>query len=107
MLIGAHQNDTAPSTTAPASAHDGAVTLPAKHVRWDYQIGGAYHPPTGVHVVSRSHEDAPAPGVYLNAFQAQEHAEGGWDSDLLLRDAGGNRYGMPDSRGVRPPTERI
>ncbi|MFJ8107207.1 endo alpha-1,4 polygalactosaminidase [Streptomyces sp. NPDC096132] len=113
---GAHQNDSSQSPTAAgsvsasASASEGvsapasasasasavaaAVTLPPKHVRWDYQIGGAYALPSGVRVVSRSHEDEPAPGVYnicnFNAFQAQENAEGDWDSDLLLRDAGGN-----------------
>ncbi|CAM5472065.1 endo alpha-1,4 polygalactosaminidase [Streptomyces aurantiogriseus] len=89
--MGAHETNTSQSPTDPAPAPAAAVTLPPKHVLWDYQIGGAYAPPTGVRVVSRDHEDAPAPGVYnicnLNAFQAQEHAEGDWDSDLLLRDA--------------------
>ena len=82
---------TAQSPTAPASA--ATVTPPPKHVRWDYQIGGAYTPGPRVQVVSRSHEMAPAPGVYnicnINAFQAQEGAEGEWDADLLLRDADG------------------
>ncbi|MFJ2827427.1 endo alpha-1,4 polygalactosaminidase [Streptomyces sp. NPDC087263] len=85
------ENDTSRPPTTPAAAP--AVTPPPKHVRWDYQVGGAYTPPTGVQVVSRSHEDAPAPGVYnicnFNAFQAQEDAEGDWDPDLLLRDANG------------------
>ncbi|WP_416977507.1 endo alpha-1,4 polygalactosaminidase [Streptomyces sp. T028] len=84
---------TAPSPSASASAAT-AVTPPPKHVPWDYQIGGAYTPAAGVKVVSRSHESAPAPGVYnicnINAFQAQEGAEGEWDPDLLLRDAAGN-----------------
>ncbi|MEU1513485.1 endo alpha-1,4 polygalactosaminidase [Streptomyces sp. NPDC005811] len=86
----------APSPSASAStsaAAVAAVTLPPKHVPWDYQIGGAYPPPAGVKVVSRSHESAPAPGVYticnINAFQAQQGAEGDWDADLLLRDADG------------------
>ncbi|OAH16111.1 endo alpha-1,4 polygalactosaminidase [Streptomyces jeddahensis] len=95
---GSHQNSASPSPDAspPASAPASAATVtpPPQHVRWDYQIGGAYTPPTGVQVVSRSFEDAPAPGVYnicnLNAFQAQEDAEGDWDSDLLLRDANGD-----------------
>lgn len=103
---GLHQNNTSQSptappsvsasasTSAPAPASAARVTPPPKRVRWDYQIGGAYSLPTGVRVVSRSHEDAPAPGVYnicyLNAFQAQPHAEGAWDSDLLLRDANGD-----------------
>ncbi|GCB47472.1 hypothetical protein SNL152K_4777 [Streptomyces sp. NL15-2K] len=95
---GTHQNDssqsptTSASASAPASA--AAVTPPPKHVRWDYQIGGAYTLPTGVQVVSRSHEDPPAPGAYnicnFNALQAQENAEYDWDSDLLLRDANGD-----------------
>ncbi|WP_280887720.1 endo alpha-1,4 polygalactosaminidase [Streptomyces sp. LBL] len=81
----------APAFTPSAAA--ATVTPPPKHVGWDYQIGGGYTPPTGVKVVSRSHEDVPAPGMYnvcyINALQAQENAEGDWDSDLLLRDSGG------------------
>ncbi|WP_425245077.1 endo alpha-1,4 polygalactosaminidase [Streptomyces sp. NEAU-NA10] len=106
MQTGSHEDDTsqpstaptptasassAPASTTPASA--ATVTLPPKHVPWDYQIGGAYAPAAGVQVVSRSHESAPAPGVYnicnVNAFQAQQGAEDDWARDLLLRDAGG------------------
>jgi serine/threonine protein kinase len=98
VRTGSHQNSASqsPTASAPASAPASAATVtpPPKHVRWDYQIGGAYTPPTGVQVVSRSFEDAPAPGLYnicnFNAFQAQEDAEGDWDSDLLLRDASGD-----------------
>jgi hypothetical protein len=79
------------TSTAGASPH--SVTLPPAHADFDYQIGGAYTPPAGVSVVSRDHEDTPAAGLYnicyVNAFQAQEGAEGDWDSDLLLRDADG------------------
>jgi hypothetical protein len=106
MRTGASPSNASPSPTAPASGGAGstarstgvpgsaaAVTPPPKHVRWDYQIGGAYAPGSGVRVVSRSHESAPAPGLYnicnINAFQAQEGAEGEWDSDLLLRNTGG------------------
>jgi serine/threonine protein kinase len=105
---GSHQNESPQPPTAPtsapasaptpasasASASAATVTPPPKHVRWDYQIGGAYALPTDVQVVSRSHEDTPAPGAYnicnFNAFQAQENAEKDWDSDLLLRDADGD-----------------
>ncbi|MFI6334336.1 endo alpha-1,4 polygalactosaminidase [Streptomyces sp. NPDC050535] len=89
---------TAPSTgssagSSPSSANAAAVTLPPKHVRWDYQIGGAYPPPAGVRVVSRDWQDSPAPGVYnicnVNAFLVQEGAADEWDSDLLLRDDAG------------------
>ncbi|WP_405725358.1 endo alpha-1,4 polygalactosaminidase [Streptomyces sp. NBC_01537] len=97
VRTGSHQNNTSQSSTAPASTvptSAATVTPPPKHVRWDYQVGGAYTPPTGVQVVSRSHEDPAAPGVYnicnINAFQAQEDAEGDWDPDLLLRDANGD-----------------
>jgi len=103
VKIGSDQNNTSQSPIPPASAGSASpgstpasaakVTLPPKHVRWDYQIGGVYPLPTGVRVVSRSHEDAPAPGVYnicnINAFQAQEGEEGDWGSDLLLSDAKG------------------
>ncbi len=79
---------------APTPAAASAVTVPPKHARWDYQIGGAYPLPAGVRVVSRSHEDPPAPGAYnicnFNALQVQEGAEGDWASDLLLRDAQGD-----------------
>ncbi|MEU1177009.1 endo alpha-1,4 polygalactosaminidase [Streptomyces sp. NPDC005820] len=86
-------SSSSPTPSASPSASGVAVTPPPKHVRWDYQIGGAYAPAPGVKVVSRSHESAPAAGVYnicnINAFQAQEGAEGDWDADLLLRDADG------------------
>ncbi|MFJ8361930.1 endo alpha-1,4 polygalactosaminidase [Streptomyces sp. NPDC093984] len=102
VKLGSHHNNTSQSSnvsasasaSAPASASAGTVALPPKHVRWDYQIGGAYALPAGVQVVSRSHEDTPAPGAYnicnVNAFQAQKDAERDWDSDLLLRDAKGS-----------------
>ncbi|MFF0511317.1 endo alpha-1,4 polygalactosaminidase [Streptomyces sp. NPDC004250] len=67
---------------------------PPAHADFDYQIGGAYTPPSGVQVVSRDHTASPAAGLYnicyVNAFQAQRGAEDEWDDDLLLRDAGGD-----------------
>ncbi|MFF4014112.1 endo alpha-1,4 polygalactosaminidase [Streptomyces sp. NPDC001843] len=81
-----------PSASAPVPA--AKVTLPPKHVRWDYQIGGAYAPSAGVRVVSRDHGSEPAPGVYsicnINAFQVQQDERRDWDSGLLLRDAEGH-----------------
>lgn len=75
--------------TADAAA---AVTLPPAHAKFDYQIGGAYPPPTGVRVVSRDHGARPVSGLYnicyVNAFQAQPDTEAEW-GDLLLRDAAG------------------
>jgi hypothetical protein len=100
VTIGSHHDNTSQSSnvsasaSAPASASARTVALPPKHVRWDYQIGGAYTLPAGVQVVSRSREEPPAPGAYnicnVNAFQAQKDAERDWDSDLLLRDAKGS-----------------
>ncbi|MFF4398674.1 endo alpha-1,4 polygalactosaminidase [Streptomyces sp. NPDC001480] len=70
-----------------------AVQLPPAHAGFDYQIGGAYTPPSGVKVVTRDHSAAPVTGLYnicyVNAFQAQPGAEGDWASDLLLRDSAG------------------
>jgi hypothetical protein len=61
--------------------------------RFDYQITAGYTPPTGVTMVSRDHDDQPAPGLYnicyVNAFQAQPGTENEW-GDLLLRDAAGS-----------------
>ncbi|MEU1875459.1 endo alpha-1,4 polygalactosaminidase [Streptomyces sp. NPDC019793] len=77
-----------------ARAEAAAPVPPPAHAGFDYQIGGAYTPPSGVRVVSRDHEAAPAAGLYnicyVNAFQAQRGAEDQWDDDLLLRDASGN-----------------
>ncbi|MFC8093790.1 endo alpha-1,4 polygalactosaminidase [Streptomyces sp. NPDC057301] len=80
--------------TAPGSGGAGKVVLPEPGVAFDYQIGGAYRPPTGVRAVSRDRAAKPAPGVYnicyVNAFQAQPDTEDWWEArhpDLLLRDA--------------------
>ncbi|MEU6554278.1 endo alpha-1,4 polygalactosaminidase [Streptomyces sp. NPDC046915] len=79
----------AQATTSQASA----VTLPPAHAGFDYQIGGAYTPPSGVKVVTRDHSAKPVTGLYnicyVNAFQAQPGAEKDWASDLLLRDSAG------------------
>jgi hypothetical protein len=71
-----------------------AATLPPTHAKFDYQIGGAYTPPSGVQVVTRDRTASPAAGLYnicyVNAFQVQPGEQSQWDSDLLLRDAAGN-----------------
>ncbi|MGW1751376.1 endo alpha-1,4 polygalactosaminidase [Streptomyces sp. NPDC002092] len=93
VRLGSHHDDASPPPTGSVSASPSAptVTLPPKHVQWDYQIGGAYPLTAGARVVSRDHDSEPAPGVYnicnINAFQAQKGEERDWDSDLLLRDA--------------------
>ncbi|MEW1720066.1 endo alpha-1,4 polygalactosaminidase [Streptomyces sp. NPDC093109] len=84
----------ASSTASAQPAAAAAITLPPTHAGFDYQIGGAYTPPSGVTVVSRDREAAPAAGLYnicyVNAFQVQPAEIGEWDADLLLRDANGN-----------------
>lgn len=83
----------APTPAPPGAAGEPAVTLPTPHVGFDYQIGGAYPPPSGVRAVSRDRTAEPAAGLYnicyVNAFQAQPDATGWWQEnhpDLLLRD---------------------
>ncbi|MCF3166694.1 MULTISPECIES: endo alpha-1,4 polygalactosaminidase [Streptomyces] len=72
------------------------VVPPTAHVRFDYQLGGAYPPPAGVGAVSRDRGARPADGLYnvcyVNAFQTQPDALDWWESnepDLLLRDGDG------------------
>ncbi|WP_405952425.1 endo alpha-1,4 polygalactosaminidase [Streptomyces prunicolor] len=81
-----------PSASASRST-PGTVQLPPLHADFDYQIGGAYPPPTGVRIVSRDRTASPAPGLYnicyVNAFQAQPDERASWPVDLLLRDADG------------------
>jgi hypothetical protein len=64
--------------------------------KFDYQLGGAYPPPSGVTFVVRDRLEAPIAGkynaCYVNAYQAQESERAWWDNnhpDLLLRDATG------------------
>jgi hypothetical protein len=82
-----------PAVDASAAA---AYTLPPVNAQFDYQIGDAYPPPTGVRVVSRDREAAPAAGLYnicyINAFQVQPNEVDWWQQnhdDLLLKDSKG------------------
>ena len=54
----------------------------------DYQLGGAYPPPTGVTLVARDSTDEPLPGAYsicyVNGFQTQPGDA--WPDDLVLHD---------------------
>ncbi|MEV0900689.1 endo alpha-1,4 polygalactosaminidase [Actinoplanes sp. NPDC049802] len=84
------------SASATSSAAPGRWTPPPANATFDYQIGGAYTPPSGTTVVSRDSEATPAAGIYdicyLNAFQAQPGAESWWKTnhpDLLLHDKNG------------------
>ena len=75
-----------PSDSAPA------LRLPPPNARFDYQLGGAYPPPSGVTVVSRDRTAAPEPGLYnicyINGFQIQPGDVAWWKAehpDLMLR----------------------
>ncbi|MET7698199.1 endo alpha-1,4 polygalactosaminidase [Streptomyces sp. NPDC005485] len=78
------------SKKAPTPA---AVRLPPAHAGFDYQIGGAYPPPSDVRIVSRDRASSPAPGLYnicyVNAFQVQPDERDEWPADLLLHDGQG------------------
>lgn len=91
---------TASGLVAMAGTSSAAVTLPPLAAPWDYQIGGAYTPPSGVKIVSRDNADSAASGLYnicyINAFQVNPDHDGEWSSDLLLRDANGNKVVDPD-----------
>ncbi|GIM94889.1 endo alpha-1,4 polygalactosaminidase [Paractinoplanes toevensis] len=77
--------------------------------RFDYQLGGAYPPASGVAIVDRDRTAQPAPGVYsicyVNAFQTQPAENAWWSAnhdDLLLRTKGDGYLTDPDW-----PDERI
>jgi hypothetical protein len=81
-------------TSAPDAAA-AAITPPPANAKFDYQIGGAYTPPSGVKVVSRDREAAPATGLYnicyVNAFQTQPGEVDWWKANhdnLLLKKSG-------------------
>ncbi|WNV87545.1 endo alpha-1,4 polygalactosaminidase [Umezawaea sp. Da 62-37] len=84
-------------TASPSSA---AVNLPPLRGGLDYQIGGAYTPASDVQIVIRDNAASPVSGkynvCYINAFQVQPGEDGTWQSDLLLRDANGNKVVDPD-----------
>jgi hypothetical protein len=72
------------------------VMRPTADMDFDYQIGGAYPPPSQVRAVARDRSEKPARGLYnvcyVNAFQAQPDALRWWRGhhpDLLLRDGHG------------------
>jgi hypothetical protein len=98
---GAQGGSTTSATGGAGGA--GAVTLPTANVRFDYQLGGAYSPPTGVEMVVRDREAAPATGLYsvcyVNGFQAQQDEDAWWLANhptLVLRNNGGQPIIDPD-----------
>jgi hypothetical protein len=87
----------ADTSVQPAARAAATWAPPPANASFDYQIGEAYTPPSGVTVVSRDHDAAAAPGIYnicyVNAFQAQTADASWWKTnhnDLLLHDKNGN-----------------
>ncbi|MFE1796430.1 endo alpha-1,4 polygalactosaminidase [Streptomyces sp. NPDC059517] len=82
-----------PNSTGSTESSSGPVRLPPVPDGFDYQIGGAYTPPSGVEIVARDRGAKPARGLYnicyVNAFQAQPDELDDWPDDLLLRDKKG------------------
>ncbi|CAN5918985.1 endo alpha-1,4 polygalactosaminidase [soil metagenome] len=83
------------SATLPSDVAAG-VKLPPTNAKLDYQIGGAYTPPTGVMIVSRDRTATPASGpshiCYITGFPTQPDKASIWmtqHSDLILRDNNG------------------
>jgi hypothetical protein len=73
----------------------GELRLPPANAKADYQLGGAYTPPSGVTLVTRDRNAQPAAGVYnicyINGYQIQPDETALWNSmhaDLILRDGG-------------------
>jgi hypothetical protein len=88
--------DAGQRSDAGAPKDTGALKLPPTGAALDYQLGGAYEPPSGVKIVSRDRKEKPAPGLYnicyVNGFQAQPDEDDFWMSqhtELVLRDASG------------------
>lgn len=91
---------TAPVTSPRATEAQAPATLPPADATPDYQLGGAYPPPSGVTVVARDRMARPAPEVYsicyVNGFQTQPGELELWPADLLLTDADGDPVRDPD-----------
>ncbi len=85
-----------PSSAAPIPSID----LPPTGATPDYQLGGAYPPPSGVGIVVRDRTAAPADDVYsvcyVNGFQTQPGELPLWPDDLLLKSADGELVHDPD-----------
>ncbi|HEY9312401.1 endo alpha-1,4 polygalactosaminidase [Williamsia sp.] len=101
IAAGCSQSDVHESTSENTqSAHrpfesTPGIRQPPTSGRFDYQLGGAYPPPSGVSVVARDVTDEPAAGLYsicyVNGFQTQPGEEERWlgtNEDLLLHREG-------------------
>jgi Glycoside-hydrolase family GH114 len=93
MSSGASGSSGATTDGGPAPS----ITLPTPNAKLDYQLGGAYTPPTGVQIVSRDRKAPIAAGLYnicyVNGFQIQPDELTTWQAQyptLILRDGAGN-----------------
>lgn len=96
---GSTASDGGPATDAETPE----LELPPANGSFDYQLGEAYPPPSGVVVLARDRTAAPATGryniCYVNGFQTQPDEEDFWTgerADLLLRDGDGDPIIDPD-----------
>lgn len=85
------------AATSEPTTGDPSFALPPVDGGFDYQLGAAYPPPSGVQIVARDRTAAPEPGLYnvcyVNGFQAQPDAADWWlgeHPDLILRDEMGD-----------------
>ncbi|KAF5317120.1 hypothetical protein D9611_003505 [Ephemerocybe angulata] len=83
-----------------------AVTLPPANGKFDYQLGGAYTPPTGTQILTRDRTASPVTGLYnicyINAFQTQPDDATWWKTNydtLLLRKSNNQYFEDPDWPG--------
>ncbi|MBF4614356.1 endo alpha-1,4 polygalactosaminidase [Curtobacterium sp. VKM Ac-1376] len=86
---------------ATTGARTTSTDLPTSG-RPDYQLGGAYTPPSGVTIVERDSTDRPAKGTYgicyVNGFQTQPEAARTWKKSYpsaILRDRDGTPVSDP------------
>jgi hypothetical protein len=99
------------ASTAPAASPAGAprrpvpVARPPVGGRFDYQLGGAYAPPSDTAIVERDRSSAPAGWAYgicyVNAFQTQPEELAWWTAQHagVLLAAGGGYVTDPDWPG--------
>lgn len=83
-------------SSSGGGASSGSVTLPPAGAKFDYQLGGAYTPPSGVTVLERDRSEKPVAGLYnicyLNGFQTQPEETSWWQSnhpELLAKTSSG------------------
>lgn len=88
LLAACASTGEADTSEAHSEPPQGGSPLPAG-ANVDYQLGGAYAPPSGVQLVVRDRTEKPADGVYsvcyVNGFQTQPGESGSWPAQALLK----------------------